>query len=493
MKDFNEEFDNDEQEIYKKLKNPDKPKNLEENKYPFGFDYQQEIIGMLLMDETFLIQSLQLIKPKYFVEKTHEIICSVLFDHFQSYKSKPSKVEIMEQVRKRYPENEMYNTLVGGELEFLTSNYISGLSSREFCLEQITYFAKKQALRTAIAASLDDLKDDTKDSFDKIEKRFREAFMVDRSFDLGLNYYETLEERYERMQKQLESKEVFLTGFPSIDNGLAAGGMCRGEMGAIVAHSGVGKSLMLVKIAVQNLMRGKKVLYVSLEMDQDKIAKRFDAQLACHNINSLLENKDTIIHTLKDDIKDSVDKKLLIIKQFPAGACDVNMIRGFCATLELHGFKPDLILVDYLGEMKDDPIRKTYENRQIAVRDLRGFAVESKTCLLTAVQPNRSGKFDNKSAELISEEHLSESFGIVRPLDFLWSINQNIEEKALNVGRMHVIKHRDGKSKYFFPFRQNPATLDLSEIDQVTYSTLRSSYVQKKTDDTEPKKFKPNG
>ena len=279
----------------------------------------------------------------------------------------------------------------------------------------------------------------------------------------------------------------------------SAGGIGRGEIGAYMGQAGSGKSLLLVKAAVRNLLRAKKVLFISLEMDQDKIARRFDAQLAVADIKTLIDNRAYVIEALKDRVKD-MDKQQLVIKQFPAGVADMHTIRAYCAQLNLHGFKPDLLCVDYVGEFKDDVNVKTYESRQRIVRDLRGFGVAENHGTFTALQSNRMGRDAQKDGGFIDDENVGDSYGQLRPLDACWSLNQQIEEKSQNVGRMFVVKHRDGRSRYSFPFKQDMKTLDICEISYESYNNIRSQFVKKKGEDTEGeiqkvvgKKFKQNG
>lgn len=499
MKDLNN-ITEQEKLLLQSLVNPDDPR---EKKYKWDMRYQQEILGMLLCDKVFLIQSMQLIKPNYFVDKAHEAICEILFSYFDKYSQLPAKFVINNEIRERFPDDAKRVMIYTGEVEALMTSYIPGLESRDHCLDKITEFAREQALRSAVSVTLDLLEKNEGGKWGRIEDLFKKALLVDRNFDIGLDYFQTLEERYDRMEKQAADKEVFVTGFDSIDSpekGLSAGGICRGEIAAFMGMPGTGKSILLVKTAAQNVARGKKVLYLSLEMDQDKIARRFDAMMGLYNIRTLTEQKTEVIAALRDYVKGEEDKRRLIIKQFPAGTVDVSTIRAYLAQLALQGWKPDMMCVDYVGEFKDDPNVKTYESRQRIVRDLRGMATEENMAIFTAMQPNRGGREAQDNAGVIDDSQLGDSFGQARPLDALWSINQNSQEKQIGVGRIFVVKHRDGRSRYTLFFQQNKDTLDVREISPETYGNKLSQFSKKKTEDTEDnvmqvvgkKSFKPN-
>jgi hypothetical protein len=134
-----------------------------------------------------------------------------------------------------------------------------------------------------------------------------------------------------------------------------------------------------------------------------------------------------------------------------------------------------------VGEMKDDRGSKTYESRQRAVRDLRGLAVEHKICVLTGMQINRGGREAMKSG-YIDDTFLADSQGQIRPLDALWSINQEDAEAEIGVGRLFVIKHRNGKSRQMVYFKRDPHTLKMTEITAENHRKFMSEYAKKTAD-----------
>lgn len=466
------------------------------DKYEWGEDYESTILSMLLCDNTFLIQSLNLIKPEYFSEEIHEQIYRSLTSHFNKYGNLPTLAVLSNKIREETKDKKKA-TFFCSELEFLSKNYIPGLVSRNQCLDKVLEFAKEQAIKLAVARTLKIVKNKKDDGrWAKIGELFSEALRISPELNLGLNYFETLEERYNRLIESEKTKECFETGFPSIDEALG-GGLGRGEVAAYLAASGVGKSLLLVRTAVKSVLRGRKVLYISLEMSQDKLAKRFDAQFALHNIKTLTQNKDIVINSIKDVVKDDISKSKLWIKQYPAGTCTIETIQAYLAQAELHGFIPDLICIDYVGEFQDIPEMKLHESRQIIVRNIRRVAVEKNVSIFTAIQANRGSKTIQQTG-VISDEYIGDSFGQIRIFDGCWSICESDTEKLCGVARIFVVKHRDGASGFTIYVKRNKETLDISEISKETYGNLMSQqYVVKNTDaEIEKvigKKFKPNG
>jgi replicative DNA helicase len=446
-----------EEEIYKlnKNTNPDEDATI---KYNWAEEFQKNIIALLLNDRWFAVQCRDLISPNYFVDEVHQLLCRNLFYHLEKYKIIPLRSFVLQEIEDAIKNKEpsIKNHYIA-ETVSLYEKYVPNLESREYLLEKILNFAKLMSLKNAFDSSLQLMKKDPEDegTWVKIQSVLKEALLVDRNFNEGLNYFETFEERFERLKKEEESQERFTSGFKSIDDALLGGGTHRGEIYSWIGLSGTGKSLALVTAALRNIQElGKKVLYVSLEMDEDKIAERFDAQIANVEIGKIQEKSDFVKNALTEKIKDKDDPRLLVIKQFPAGSMTVNTLRAYMQQLYMIGFKPDLVVIDYIGEMKDYPGMPTWESRYRIVRDLRGLATEEDVCIYTAMQPNKSARDaqnkDNLGPGVIDDTNLADSYGQIRPLDGCWSINQMHAEKEAGIARIFVIKHRHGKSRFTF-------------------------------------------
>jgi len=488
---FEEELSLEEQSELKKLTNPD---DLVENeKYKWDEDFQRTIIGLLLNDRWFATQCRDLIKPSYFLDERHQVLCRILFEYIDNYKNIPAKTLVLQEVKDKtsFKESQIAFEYTA-ETELIYKKYVPGLDTREYLLHKIINFAKLMALKTAFDKSLGYIKKDpqSESTWSKIQDVLKDALLVDRNFDEGLNYFETFEERYERMQREEETRERFTSGFDKIDDALLGGGCHRGEIYSWIGLSGSGKSLALVGAALQNVTRlGKRVLYISLEMSEDAIAERFDAQIANVDINKLQECKDRIKIAFEDKIKDKEDKRLLIIKQFPAGSMTVATLRAYMQQLQLVGFTPDLLVIDYIGEMRDYPGMPTYESRYKTVRDLRGLATEENLCIFTAMQPNKDAREAQKKDGglyggdgVIDDTNLADSYGQIRPLDGCWSINQMQAEKEAGIARIFVIKHRHGKSRFTFHAQFDKQTLQIKQISEDTYNKIWKDYSFKKTD-----------
>ena len=144
-----------------------------------------------------------------------------------------------------------------------------------------------------------------------VYEKMRQAMLIDRSYEPGLEYFLNIEEMFRRMDDVFEGKERFTSGFPSIDNALTGGGLFAGQIASWIGLPGTGKSLALVKAAVENVLLGHKVLYITLEMDELGIVQRFTSQFAKKDINNLRQMKNEIKETIEEFKKDKEDPNLL--------------------------------------------------------------------------------------------------------------------------------------------------------------------------------------
>jgi len=232
----------------------------------------------------------------------------------------------------------------------------------------------------------------------------------------------------------------------------------------------VHNSIALTWASACNIQKGKKVLYISTEMDPDRIATRFDAQLTHIGHHQLILRKEEVWAALRNTVDDYEDKRRLVIKQFPSGSADMSTVRAYYSQITSMGFRPDLIVFDYPGDMKDNSNLSGWDSRFRLLREIRGFGVEEKHCTLIAVHPNRSIS-DLGLEEFMDEKNQGDSFKQVQIFDAFWTLNQTAVENKAMVGRGFVAKARNGKSKFSFKirFHFDDQTLRLEEISHQTY------------------------
>jgi KaiC/GvpD/RAD55 family RecA-like ATPase len=440
--------------------------------FPDNWDkeFQRSILAMLLADRHFLLQSRDKIVPRYFVDKAQRLICEVLFELYDKYNNIPEKKFIAHEIKHRV-DDEKKRIYFLGELNVLGNYFYPGLDRRDYLQDNIVNFAQTQKVKVAFKDSMKVMKDygvRSSETWDKVGVLLRDALLIEKNFDIGLDYFDDPSARYDEMAEEEELGERFITGFESIDDELM-GGLGRGEIAAVVSASGVGKSVLLANIAVKNVRRGKRVLYLSTEMKQNKVAMRLDSILTGISIRELINEREEVVKQLKNFVRDKDDKRMFMLKRFASKSADINTFRGYYAQIQMHGFKPDLVIVDYVGEMKDYADIPKHESRERMVGDLTRWCNEEDFCLFTALQPNRTGKEVSRSG-YIDDDHFGDSYGQIRPLDACWSLNQSDSECKLGLMRGYVIKHRDGAAHYPFYIHSDGkygnCTLQMTEVSK---------------------------
>jgi len=424
--------------------------------YNFSDNIQRGVLYLFKSDEDFHCQIAPLVKDEYFDFPTHQIIFSCVSSYFSSYRKLPSDDVLLTLCDKVKSERDDISEF---EDELV---HIGRLDSKvydnpEFYLDLVEDFAKKESIKQAIK---DCVKLTNEDNIEACEEVIRKALTVSRNVDLGQDYFDSVSERWRRQNEDKDDIK-YATIFDSHNDNLE-GGLNAKELAMVVAPPGVGKSLYLVNQAVRGLMQGKKVLYVTLEMSEDKIARRIDS------VASLLDNKSLSDPTRQLELskrlkmfQDKFEGSRLFIKEFPTGLATVNSVRSFLVQLKnYHNFVPELIVIDYLELLRPcSKIDSEYIAQQRIAEEIRGLGVENNAMMWTATQTNRNGK----KVAIIDDTELGDSYGKIRVCDWAISLNQTQEEYDTGKMRVFVIKSRDSKQKYTIRASVDYSTLRIEE------------------------------
>jgi replicative DNA helicase len=241
------------------------------------------------------------------------------------------------------------------------------------------------------------------------------------------------------------------------------GGLGSKELAMVVAPPGVGKSLYLVNQGVQALIDGHNVLYISLEMSEDKIAQRFDSIMTLVPQAKLKDPKHQLTVKERLDKFQTVFKGKLVIKEYPTLMASVNTIRSLLVQLKNHNdFVPQIIIIDYLELLRSTrDIQHEYQAQQRIAEELRGLAMEQDILIWTATQTNRQGRMRS----IITDVELGDSYGKIRPCDFSMSLNQTEEEFDNGMMRVYIMKSRNGVPRFTVPAKVDYNILRMSECD----------------------------
>ena len=262
------------------------------------------------------------------------------------------------------------------------------------------------------------------------------------------------------------------------------GGLTRKSLTLAVAESGGGKSLFLCHAAASYLASGKNVLYISMEMSEERIAERIDANLMNVDIDNLKKMSRDEFLTKVDKIKSRSNGKL-IVKEYPTGAAHSGHFRGLIEELKIKkNFVPDVMIVDYLGicasaRLKQGGAVNTYSLLKSVSEELRALGVEYNIPVLSAMQVNRSG-FGNSDVELTS---ISDSIGVVMTADLVFSMIRTEELDDLGQTMIKILKNRYGDiaTNRKFVVGINRARMKLYDLEESAQSGLSEANYQPKT------------
>ena len=424
--------------------------------YEFSDNIQRGILYLLKSDKDFYLQIVNLVESQYFEFPVHGRIFSVVRDHYEKYKSLPTDDFIEQEIRDTKSQKESLHDYTD-ELVYINRLDTSALEGSEYYLDLIETFAKREAMKNAIKQSLILIKEDR---MEETESLVRNALTIGRTVNIGQQYFSSIQDRWDRTYNA-EDKDKYKTVLPSLNQSLE-GGLGEKELAMVIAPPGVGKSLWLVNQAVHSLTEGRKVLYISLEMSEDKIAQRFDsvttlipqAQLKSPSAQLKVGERLSIFQT-------NFPTSQLMIKEFPCGTATVNTIRALLVQLRNYEeFIPEVIIIDYLELLR--PTREgqhEYQAQQRIAEELRGLAMERKVLVWTATQTNRMGR----AVKIITDSELGDSYGKIRTCDFAISLNQNEEEFDNGAMRAYVVKSRNGRPRFTVPMTIDYNVLRMSE------------------------------
>ena len=423
--------------------------------YDFSENIQRSILYLLKSNRDFYLQIVNLVKPEYFEFPSHSKLFETVREHYEKYGKLPNDEFIVQDIKGKLTARESASDYED-ELLYINNLDLSATSNPEYMLDLVEKFAKKEAMKSAIAQSISLIKEDR---VEEVEALVKKALLINRDINTGQNYFNSVKDRWERLFNKKEENK-YKTFLPAINKSLEGGMGCK-ELAMVVAPPGVGKSLFLVNQGVHSLMEGRKVLYISLEMSEDKIAQRFDSVMTLIPQFKLKDPTSQLSVKERLELFQKQFDGQLVIKEFPTGQASINTIRNLMVQLQNYeDFTPDLLIVDYLELMRPTrDVQQEYHAQQRVAEELRGLGMEYNMLIWTATQTNRQGRM----VKVITDAELGDSYGKIRTCDFAMSLNQTEEEFDMGKMRAYVIKSRNGRPRFTVPMQIDYGTLRMSE------------------------------
>lgn len=320
-------------------------------------------------------------------------------------------------------------------IEQLKSVYLQiGSEDLQYVKKEYLTFAKNQKVKDALLKSVELLK---AGQYDKIIDTMTAASKVGVENDLGLDYITEFESIMEEVKRNSVS-----TGWSVIDE-LMDGGLGPGELGVVMAPSGIGKSWFLSKIACSAVQKGMNVLHYTLELSESYVGQRYTTILTGIQTSEHKQKKDEIIRKIKNT------RGRVRIKYYPPQIASAKTLSAHIEKLKTMGYRPDLIIIDYADLLKSSDRGRDglYAELGGIYEELRGLSGETGIPIWTATQTNRAA-IDH---EVIQADSVGDSYKKVQTADFIMSVSRKTKDKLSNTGRIHIVKNRFGPDGMTFP------------------------------------------
>jgi len=441
------------------------------------------ILRNLLYNEEYVRKVIPFLKADYFENHNEKVVFEEILNFVQEYNTPATKEVLCIETEKRQDINDSsfkeITDLIGSledqpsEFEWLVN------TTEKWCRDRAIYLALMESIQLA------DGKDDAKGR-DAIPSILSDALAVSFDNNIGHDYLTDYEERYESYHRKEDKIPFDLEYFDKITKG----GLPNKTLNVALAGTGVGKSLFMCHMASSVLLQGKNVLYITLEMAEEKIAERIDANLLNVNIQNITD----LPKPMFENKVSSLTKKTqgsLIIKEYPTASAHSGHFKSLLQELALKkSFRPDIIFIDYLNICASSRYKagsnvNSYSYIKAIAEELRGLAVEANLPIVSATQTTRSG-YGNSDVDLTDT---SESFGLPATADLMFALISTEELEGLNQIMVKQLKNRynDPTMNKRFVVGIDRAKMKLSDCEQSAQQDIVDSGQEEEYNNTQDK------
>jgi len=412
----------------------------------FGKSFQESLVQLIVEQRTFADQIEEVLDIEFLEFKYLRTLVKKVFEYKDKYKTHPSYQNLVT----------IFKTELDSESEILRNQmkeYVirinkSQVDGEEYIKDTALDFCKKQKLKEAMMKSISLLQ---QSSFDEISSVIDEALRLGSDNNYGYEWIKDFEERF-----QIKARNPISTGWSEIDR-ICEKGLGKGELGVVIAPTGVGKSMVLTHLGAAAIKNGKNVVHYTLELMDTVIASRYDSCVTGIELNDLMDKKDEIYENIKE-----INGKL-IVKEYPAKRASVKTLKKHLEKIAKKGNDIDMIIVDYADLLRPTSSYKEKRTELESIyEELRSLAYDFACPIWTASQTNRGGL----DAEVITMSSISEAFSKCFVADFIFSVSRTMIDKAKNSGRIFVAKNRNGPDGIVFPIFMDTSNVKIRVLPE---------------------------
>ena len=397
---------------------------------------ETQILSNLVNNEEYVRKTIPFLKPDYFTETDDRIVYEKISQYVGKYNNPPSKSALLIALQ----DDRKISEDIYVQCETLINSLNATDTDQSWLIDETEKFCKDKAVFNAIMDAIQIIDGTDKErSKDSLPSLLSDALSVGFDNNIGHDYIEDADARFD-FYNRVEEKIPFDLEF---FNKITQGGLSNKSLNIALAGTGVGKSLFMCHMAAAAIEQGKNVLYITLEMSEEKIAERIDANLMNVPIQELSNLPKKMFDDRVNKIKSKIDGKL-IIKEYPTASAHAGHFKALTQELKLkRSFSPDIIFIDYLNICSSSRFRtgsnaNSYTIIKSIAEELRGLAVEQDLPIVSATQTTRGG-YDNSDVSLTDT---SESFGLPATADLMFALISTEELEAQQQIMVKQLKNR---------------------------------------------------
>ena len=431
---------------------------------------QTTVLRNLLTNEEFTRRVIPYLKKEYF-EDDHRVV----FDTVLSYVGKYNKIPTGEALKIELDESNIGSDKFQAAAALVNEVTQPEPADMDWLLEKTEKWCQDRAVFLSIMKSIEIIDGKTELTQNAIPEILSEALSVNFDQNIGHDYINNSDERFEFYHKEEARMPFDLEYF----NKITKGGLPNKTLNIALAGTGVGKSLFMCHVGAAALTQGKNVLYITMEMAEERIAERIDANLMNIPIDQLEKmDKSSFDNKIANIAKKTIGK--LIVKEYPTGSAHTGHFRALLKELKLKkNFEPDIIFIDYLNICASARMKglsgsvNTYSLIKSIAEEIRGLAVEFDVPIVSATQTTRSG-YSNTDVGL---EDTSESFGLPATADLMFALISNEELEGLGQIMVKQLKNRynDPTSFKRFVVGVDRARMKLYDVEETAQNLISDS------------------
>ena len=425
----------------------------------------------LIHNEEYSRKVLPFIKEDYFSDRLEKLLFKEIYKFITKFNALPTKEALSIEINDSKDINEDEYKKITDIIATLNPEKIN----LEWLVETTEKFCKDRAIHNAILGGIQIIDGkDKKHTPEYLPEMLSDALSVSFDQKVGHDYLLETKERFEFYKKKEERLELDLEFF----NKITRGGIPSKTLNICLAGTGVGKTMFMTHLASSVLLQGKNVLYITLEMAEERIAERIDANLLNVGMSDLEELPYQMYETKINKLQSKTTGQL-IIKEYPTATAHTGHFKNLISELALKkSFKPDIVFVDYLNicassRFKSGANVNSYTYIKAIAEELRGLAVEHDIPIFSATQTTRGGYVSSD----VGLEDTSESFGLPATADFMFALisSEELEEKNQIMVKQLKNRYNDPTLNRKFIVGVDRSKMRLYDVEQTAQTDLVDS------------------